>query len=435
MTSHTYSTDLAGIGIGPFNLSLAALAHGVTGLRTRFLDQKPVFSWHAGLAFEDSSMQTSYLKDMVTPVLPTSPWSFLNYLVQQGRFYDFMAARFDTVSRREFTDYMAWVAHSLDTCQFGNQVRGVEHDGHRFVLHMDRGETVTARGLSIGTGPVPQIPEGAPLGQNCFHGVEYLAKCPDIAGKRVAVVGGGQTGAEIVLDLLRHDPMPAELTWLSRRSAFWQLQEGGLVDQIYTPAYHDVFLGLTEGAKQAAVKAQKYSSDGLTPSTADEIYRQLYRHRHVNRRDVVSLRPGRTVSRIEQRFGGFYLNATTPVGVVEELNADIVILATGFKIEVPQCVDPIRSRLDVELGGALTLDGRYRVRWDGPEDAPIYGMNHGRQSHGIVDPQLSLTAWRSAAILEDFTGTDIFEALRQTSRGLVDWATGHVDEDVLRIPA
>ena len=50
----------------------------------------------------DSAMQTSYLKDMVTPVLPTSEWSFLNYLVRQGRFYDFMAARFETVSRREF---------------------------------------------------------------------------------------------------------------------------------------------------------------------------------------------------------------------------------------------------------------------------------------------------------------------------------------------
>ncbi|WP_299206205.1 SidA/IucD/PvdA family monooxygenase [uncultured Tateyamaria sp.] len=435
MTSDTLSMDLAGIGIGPFNLSLAALAHDVPGLKTRFLDQKPTFSWHAGLAFDDSAMQTSYLKDMVTPVLPTSALSFLNYLVQQGRFYDFMAARFETVSRQEFTDYMAWVARNLETCQFGATVQEVEHDGHRFVLRTASGNTLKARGLSIGTGPVPHVPPQAPLGPNCFHGVEYLERSLDISGKRVAVIGGGQTGAEIVLDLLRAAPMPAELTWLSRRSAFWHLQEGGLVDQIYTPAYHDVFLGLTDAAKEAAVSAQKYSSDGLTPSTADEIYRQLYRHRYVDGCDVVSLRPGRTVTRIKQRFGGFCLNAETPLKAVEELNADIVILATGFRPAVPHCLDPIRDRLDTEPGGALTLDGRYRVQWDGPEETPIYGLNHGRQSHGIVDPQLSLTAWRSAAILEDFTGRPLFDALRRSPAGLVDWAGGEVAEDAVRIPA
>lgn len=435
MTSDISSTDLAGIGIGPFNLSLAALAHDVPGLTTRFLDQKPAFSWHPGLAFDNSAMQTSYLKDMVTPVRPTSAWSFLNYLVQNGRFYDFMAARFDTVSRREFTDYMTWVAGNLEACQFDTPVREVDHDGKRFVLRTASGHVIGSSGISIGTGPVRNVPSGAPLGQNCFHGIDYLAKCPDVAGKRVAVIGGGQTGAEIVLDLLCAKKMPAELTWLSRRSAFWHLQEGGLVDQIYTPAYHDTFLNLTDAVKEATVSAQKYSSDGLTPATADEIYRQLYRLRHIEGRDVASLRPGRTVTRITTRFGGFHLEAETPAGGMEELNADIVILATGFCPAVPECLDPIRDRLDIDPGGALALDSRYRVQWDGPDDTPIYGLNHGRQSHGIIDPQLSLTAWRSAAILEDFTGRPLFDALRRAPAGLVDWAGGELADETVRIPA
>ncbi|MEJ6393127.1 SidA/IucD/PvdA family monooxygenase [Gymnodinialimonas sp. 2305UL16-5] len=435
MTSAISYTDLAGIGIGPFNLSLAALAQDVDGLKTQFFDRKPAFSWHPGLAFDDSTMQTSYLKDMVTPVLPTSPLSFLNYLVQQGRFYDFMAARFETVSRWEFTDYLAWVAGQLDSCQFNSPVREVDHDGRHFVLKMTSGTVLHAKALSVGTGQVPHVPDGAPIGPNCFHGIDYLERCPDISGKRIAVIGGGQTGAEIVLDILHADPKPAELTWLSRRSAFWHLQEGGLVDQIYTPAYHKTFLQLSEPEKKSIVSSQKYSSDGLTPATTNEIYRQLYRHRYMQERNVVSLRPGRTVTRIKGQFGGFQLSAEAPGGAVERMDADIVILATGFQPFVPDCLSPLRDRLKIETGGALSLDARYRVQWDGPEETPIYGLNHGRASHGSVDPQLSLTAWRSARILEDFAGRPLFDALRQTPDGLVDWGACQIAEERVRIIA
>ena len=44
--------DLVGIGIGPFNLSLAALADPLTGLNTVFYDQRPAFHWHPGLLIE-----------------------------------------------------------------------------------------------------------------------------------------------------------------------------------------------------------------------------------------------------------------------------------------------------------------------------------------------------------------------------------------------
>ena len=51
-TSGVY--DLVGVGIGPFNLSLAALCDGVPELRTLFLDRRPAFSWHPGLLLEGS---------------------------------------------------------------------------------------------------------------------------------------------------------------------------------------------------------------------------------------------------------------------------------------------------------------------------------------------------------------------------------------------
>ena len=57
--------DLLGVGIGPFNLSLAALLAPLGKKKIQFLDNKPSFSWHKELMFGDALMQTNYLKDLV----------------------------------------------------------------------------------------------------------------------------------------------------------------------------------------------------------------------------------------------------------------------------------------------------------------------------------------------------------------------------------
>lgn len=414
--------DLAGIGIGPFNLSLAALAGGVEGLSSAFFERHPAFQWHPGLAFRDSVLQTSFLKDLVTPVCPTSPWSFLNYLVAHGRFYDFLCGRFGAVSRLEFTDYMRWVSKRLPSCRFDREVVAVEHDGRAFRILFSDGDEASSRALSIGTGQVPNLPAVAPLGTDCLHVGSYLGERPLLAGRRVALIGGGQSGAEVMLDLLSSEPAPADIVWLSRRVAFWHLQEGGLVDQIFTPAYQSAYRALPDGVRDAALAAQKYSSDGLTQETAQEIYAALYRRRHLEGRQDVSLRPWRTVTEIRRRQDGFRVAARTGWDASEELDVDVVLLATGYRPSVPACLDPLSGRLARDPDGRLALGEHYRVIWDGPQANPIYAMNHGRRSYGIIDPQLSMTAWRSAVILNDFAGREEFDLEPAARAGLLDWA-------------
>ncbi len=55
--------DFIGIGVGPFNLSIAALGSEVTGFNSKFFERKPHFSWHPGMMVPDCHMQTSFLKD------------------------------------------------------------------------------------------------------------------------------------------------------------------------------------------------------------------------------------------------------------------------------------------------------------------------------------------------------------------------------------
>ena len=54
-----------------------------------FFDDKPEFAWHPGLMLPGAEIQVPFLADLVTLADPTSPYSFLNYLHEQGRLYRF----------------------------------------------------------------------------------------------------------------------------------------------------------------------------------------------------------------------------------------------------------------------------------------------------------------------------------------------------------
>jgi lysine N6-hydroxylase len=74
--------DLVGVGAGPTNLSLAALIEtarflGRINLRSKFFEKNSRVRWHSGQLFQGTLMQTEFYRDLVTPVDPTSRFSFL----------------------------------------------------------------------------------------------------------------------------------------------------------------------------------------------------------------------------------------------------------------------------------------------------------------------------------------------------------------------
>src|SRR5262245_39255584 len=109
MTDH----DVIAVGLGPFNLGLAALLDGVPELDAVVFEQRETFSWHACLMLEDSEVQVPFIADLVTLADPTSPHSFLNYLHERGRLYRFYFHERLHLMRREFDAYCRWVAERL----------------------------------------------------------------------------------------------------------------------------------------------------------------------------------------------------------------------------------------------------------------------------------------------------------------------------------
>lgn len=416
----TTAFDVAGVGVGPFNLSLAALLRPLHEVTCRFYDRAPAFEWHPGMMLAGSCMQTSFLKDLVTPADPTSRFSFLSYLVDKGQFYRFLNAEYPRVLRIEFARYLRWVAEQLPTLRFGSEVREVELRGGELRLRLDTPERVSACNLVVGAGLRPHVPPGfdALLGADCIHSSDYLRSEIGVQDRRITVVGGGQSSAEICLDLLAgRRGVPASINWLTRRSNLSPLDETAFTNEFFTPDYVRSFHQLPEERRRQIVPQQKLAGDGISPMTLLQISQRLYELDCIERTGPkVRILPEREARHLSREPGGLRMSAFNAfTGQPEELDSDVVILATGYRYRLPECLSSIAELMPCDADGQPRLREDFSVLWDGPPQVRIYMQNAGRCSHGIADAQLSLAAWRSAVICNSIVGREVYRADAQAA--------------------
>lgn len=417
--------DIAGIGVGPFNLSVAALLMQNPSVNAQFFERAESFCWHPGLLLDNTHMQTMFLKDLVSAVCPESPYSFLSYLVKNKKFYRFLSAELGCISRHEFSDYLAWAAHQLPNVQFSSKIEHIEHTGNEFEIHATHGRYF-AKNLCIGTGKVPYMPNCAKphIGERVFHAAEMGLRERDFTDKRVLIVGGGQSGADIFINALRAKwGQPRSLDWLSRRSNFQPLDEAAFTNEFFTPEYVDAFVGLSPKVKKTEIAAQKLTSDGITQAAILDIYRELYHRFDVLKQDKwVRLLPHRSLNQLNQTKNGFEAAAFNALSQQNEVHqADIIILATGFSAPYPTCLDTILPMLELDKQGRYQLSENFELQWKGSARNKIFAVNAGMHTHGISEPQLSLMAWRSARIINQLCQKTVFDL--DTGRGMIEWVS------------
>ncbi len=423
MTSHVL--DLAGAGIGPFNLSLAAQLDSVPQLSVRFFERRPSFAWHPGMMLPGAEMQTSILKDLVTATNPTSRWSFLSYLVAHKRFYQFINAEYEAVPRKEFADYLGWVARGLASLRFGSRVRDIHANDGLFSVATDDG-TIDARNLSVGVGKIPARPAWAEqLAKSMtFHSSEAAQRLGGVEARRVAVIGGGQSGAEIVDALLDQNGV-STIHWVSRRPNFEPLDATPFTNELFTPSYMERFHGLPEELRLTHTRRQVLASDGVSASTLKRLYRRLYERKLETRNapdQGISLRPFRNVIAAVQ--DGSEVKLTMRNGFddsIETLAVDMIVLATGYRFVLPDFLQSLEHRIELNSVGEPVLNSDFSLAWDGPGANRIFVLNAGRNSHGIAEPQLSLAAWRSAVIANALLGHEHFNVGQLDP--IVQWET------------
>jgi len=401
-----------GVGVGPANLSLASLLHPHPGLRNLFLERRAAFGWHDGQQIPGATLQVSMLKDLVSLSDPTNSFSFLNYLHAKGRAYHYLNAQFDEVPRLEFRNYLAWAAARNPNIAFGRTVTSVEFDSV-FRIHTDSG-TVTADHLVVGVGTQPWVPEHARehLGESQFHIADFIPRAESLAGKRVAIVGGGQSGAEAFLDLISrpHDRLPRRVTWISRRPNYLPIDDSPFTNDFYMPCFSDHFAGLDAATRGRFTTDHVLTSDGISESTLRAIYQRVYHHRFLSGApDLVALYPDRHVVQTEATSTAPWqltLKHNNPSQAPEVLEVDTVIWATGYRPASSDFLAPLAGRLEREPhSGEILVDQHYAALWDGPAGHHVFIQNNTRNQRGLADPNLSLLAFRAQRILDRIMGS------------------------------
>lgn len=258
-----------------------------------------------------------------------------------------------------------------------------------------------------------------------FHASEMNLRRPDLSGKRITVVGGGQSGADLFLNALRGEwGEAAEINWVSRRNNFNALDEAAFADEYFTPEYISGFSGLEEDIRHQLLDEQKMTSDGITADSLLTIYRELYHRFEVLRKPRnIRLLPSRSVTTLESSGPGWKLLMEHHLDQGREsLESDVVIFATGYRSALPQILPSLMPLITMHDKNTFKVRDDFTLEWSGPKENNIFVVNASMQTHGIAEPQLSLMAWRSARILNRVMGRDLFDLSMPPA--LIQWRSG-----------
>ncbi|GAA99237.1 uncharacterized protein L969DRAFT_86461 [Mixia osmundae IAM 14324] len=283
-----------------------------------FIEGHERYLWHPSMMIQGSIMQISFLKDFVTMRDPTSHYSFLNYLNHNNRLATFINRSTFAPSRREYADYMAWCANEVTkpsrrnnkdipsgiSVAYGEYGAGVKAiysantDSDIEVLEVE--STVAgsppgpdeqrvkrrARNLLISPGGSPSYPSSlahlatsdpSTSSERIIHSSQYLSKVEGLlkiarssfaarsrdeqtGGEpkqlRVAVIGGGQSAAEIFLNLhtqlddliaqhpeISKDAQP-QVDLIIRRGALRPSDDSPFSNEVFDPAMTDFVYGV-----------------------------------------------------------------------------------------------------------------------------------------------------------------------------------------------
>ena len=411
--------DVVGLGFGPANLALAvALRENPVPLTARFFERQPALGWHRDMLVPSAKMQISFLKDLATFRNPTSRFSFISYLHARNRLARFVNKRDFFPTRQEFHDYLEWAAAEFtDVVTYGAGVVGVRPPTggtpiDRLSVEVRRNgvlSAVAARNVVLSTGLVARMPPGVRRDERIWHSSEFLsrfAECDPATLKRVAVVGGGQSAAELVRFL--YDQLPDSTVYAIVPSAGYAGADStAFVNEIFDAGAVDEYYHGSPRAKEAILR---YHGNTNYSAVDDDVIRDLYDRVYDD-----EVAGGRRLEFLSL----FRLNAAEPVPAGARLTVhslateqsadmvvDLVVCATGYReMAVEEALGDLEPYLIRDADGRLVVERDYRLSTTPALRCGIYLQGGTERSHGISSSLLSNLAIRGGDIVASLTAT------------------------------
>ncbi|WP_221563504.1 lysine N(6)-hydroxylase/L-ornithine N(5)-oxygenase family protein [Alkalihalobacillus sp. TS-13] len=414
--------DLIGIGIGPFNLGMAALLEEVPEINGLFFEKKDEFNWHPGMLIDGTTLQVPFFADLVSMADVRSKYSFLHYLQEHDRMYHFYFLEKFHIPRKEYNHYCRWVVDQLDNCLFGRsveQVRALEQNGEEIyevdVLNTNGQsiETYQTRHLLLGIGTSPSVPSFMKehLGETVFHSSEFLKhkeRC--LEAESVTVIGSGQSSAEVFYDLAKEqEQADYSLDWFTRSKGFFPMEYSKLGLEYFSPDYTDFFYKLPQLKKDRLIAEQDLLYKGISTETIADIYDLLYERTVGGETPEIRLQAMTEASdlrRTDQSWELELIHRLTEETITKR--TEVVILGTGYQPTIPAFLDGIGHLIDWDDVGRYQIQENYELKMNQPMCNKIFIQNGELHTHGVGAPDLGLGAHRNAVIINSMAGPEVY---------------------------
>ncbi len=418
--------DILGIGFGPSNLalSIAVEEHNRSlpadrRLNALFLERQPRFGWHRGMLIDDATMQVSFLKDLVTLRNPTSDYSFLCFLREQGRLIDFLNQKTLFPLRVEFHEYFEWAAARVShLVSYGSEVVSVDpvrgDDGE--IAYFD----VTSRGPSgSGTtitrraqhqhqrrdGARTACAAGARTGRTDLAQQRVDPRATRLADeggpvRRAVVLGAGQSAAEAV-DYLHRTFPAAEVCSVFAKYGYTPADDSPFANRIFDPEAVDVYFSAPSEVKQSLIDYHRSTNYSVVDMELIEaLYATAYREKVAGRERLRFLNVSRIRAVDPAADGGLDVAVEfLPTGEKQVLSADVLVLATGYRPRDLGSLLGEAAKLCLRDDGDEIRVGRdHRVETVPEVSAGLYLQGGTEHTHGLTSTLLSTVAVRAEEI-------------------------------------
>lgn len=404
--------DFVGVGFGPSNLALAIATreHNERASKTdqvtgEFVEVKDEFGWHTGMLIPGTTMQISFLKDLVTQRNPQSEYTFLNYLTERGRLTEFINYKTFFPTRLEFHDYLAWAAGKVDaTVRYGSRVTSIRDVDGVFEVEVSgtRAGRIRARNVVVAGGLEPQLPPGVTRSTRQFHNhglLHDLDKLPTRTHNRFVVVGAGQSAAEVCAYL--HEQPSAEVHGVFAKYGYSPADDSPFANRVFDPDAVDDFYGADPGVRRQLIdyhRSTNYSAVDLP--LIEDLYAREYAERVAGDRRLF-LRGASSICGTVEHDDGVQVDVLHhPTGNIDRIDCDAVIYATGF---APASLRDILGELYHDLvleQGRPAVSRDYRLTTSPPTAGSLYIQGNTEHTHGLTSSLLSNIAVRSSEILQ-----------------------------------
>ncbi|KAL8810044.1 MAG: hypothetical protein Q9200_002900 [Gallowayella weberi] len=451
--------DFVCVGVGPAALGIGvalqdACENSTIPVQYRpkvaFIERQFDFAWHAGMQLPGVKMQISFIKDVATQRNPRSRFTFLNYLWTKGRLNKYSNLNTFRPSRIEYQDYLKWCADSFrNLIHYGQEVVEVTPSKQSSRSRTVDSFLVTCRDVKTGTaihyrtrhvivaaGGRPSVPPALAKGYaaqgNILHSSQFQTSIPQVlpdptAKYRIAVVGAGQSGAEIFTSVQSAFPN-AEASLIIRGGALRPLDGSPFVNEIFDPEQVTNMYRREKSIREASQNADKATDRGVVNlDLIERIYENMYnqslltppgappKYQILRYRNVIGLESSPSGAAILscENSTALYEQCDEPRN--ERLEFDAVILATGYAYDSHlKMFKPLEHLLPQSNGKG----GKKQVEWNVAEDyrvifdekqvdgsqAGIWLQGCNEKTHGLGDSLLSNLATRGGQMVDSTIG-------------------------------